>query len=134
MAYCSNCGVKLDDGMKFCPDCGAAIVGKHVEVPMPGEPERQEAPQQKRNVCSKCGGTVKYETVTEEQARGVGCLGTICIIVLGIFLVVAVNILIAIAVIVVGILIFSLGSKNEKVAVTYSVCQNCGYREKVRND
>jgi hypothetical protein len=28
MAFCSNCGNKLDDGAKFCPKCGTPIDGK----------------------------------------------------------------------------------------------------------
>ncbi|MDR0818680.1 MAG: zinc-ribbon domain-containing protein [Oscillospiraceae bacterium] len=22
MAFCSNCGTQIDDGVKFCPSCG----------------------------------------------------------------------------------------------------------------
>ncbi len=25
MAFCGNCGAKVDDGVKFCPSCGTAI-------------------------------------------------------------------------------------------------------------
>lgn len=25
MGYCGNCGTKLDDGVKFCPECGKAV-------------------------------------------------------------------------------------------------------------
>ena len=27
MAFCSNCGNELQDGAKFCPNCGAAVIG-----------------------------------------------------------------------------------------------------------
>ncbi len=26
MAYCNNCGSKIDDGARFCPECGAPVV------------------------------------------------------------------------------------------------------------
>ena len=25
MGYCKNCGKEIDDGTKFCPDCGATL-------------------------------------------------------------------------------------------------------------
>ncbi len=28
MAFCSKCGVKLDDNAKFCANCGAAVAGE----------------------------------------------------------------------------------------------------------
>ena len=28
MAFCSNCGTKLEKGDKFCPDCGEAVTRK----------------------------------------------------------------------------------------------------------
>ena len=27
MAFCGKCGEKVDDGMKFCPSCGASMTG-----------------------------------------------------------------------------------------------------------
>jgi len=27
MAFCSNCGSKVDDGVKFCPSCGTSMSG-----------------------------------------------------------------------------------------------------------
>lgn len=26
MAYCGNCGKEIPDGMKFCPNCGTAVL------------------------------------------------------------------------------------------------------------
>ena len=26
MAFCTNCGSKIDDEARFCPDCGAPVV------------------------------------------------------------------------------------------------------------
>ena len=38
MAFCGNCGTKVEDGVKFCPGCGAAINTQPQQA--------QEAPQQ----------------------------------------------------------------------------------------
>ena len=37
MAYCSNCGTKLQEGFEFCPECGHKFA----------------------SVCPKCGAEVK---------------------------------------------------------------------------
>lgn len=31
MAFCGNCGAKVDDGVKFCPSCGTAIDAADIE-------------------------------------------------------------------------------------------------------
>jgi len=28
MAFCAKCGKQMDDGVKFCPSCGAGVAGK----------------------------------------------------------------------------------------------------------
>ena len=28
MAFCSNCGNQVDEGVKFCPSCGTSMTGK----------------------------------------------------------------------------------------------------------
>jgi RNA polymerase subunit RPABC4/transcription elongation factor Spt4 len=35
MAFCSNCGTKLDDGAKFCPSCGTPAGGVASVAPKP---------------------------------------------------------------------------------------------------
>ena len=40
MAFCGNCGTKVEDGKKFCPECGAVM-----ETQAPQQPQ-QQAPQQ----------------------------------------------------------------------------------------
>jgi len=41
MAFCQNCGAQLNDGVKFCPACGAPVVPK-----APTEPQPPQAPAQ----------------------------------------------------------------------------------------
>jgi len=38
MAFCSNCGNKVDDGVKFCPSCGTSMSG----VPAKAQAEAEE--------------------------------------------------------------------------------------------
>ncbi|GHT88709.1 hypothetical protein FACS1894137_17180 [Spirochaetia bacterium] len=33
MAFCSNCGTKLDEGAKFCPSCGTPAAGAGAQAP-----------------------------------------------------------------------------------------------------
>ncbi len=47
---CSNCGANVEDGVKFCPVCGAA-------QPEP-QPQPQPQPQPKQGFCPKCGQPV----------------------------------------------------------------------------
>lgn len=38
--FCSNCGTKIPDGSKFCPNCGAPVGAS-----VPSQPKVNEAPQ-----------------------------------------------------------------------------------------
>ena len=42
MTFCEKCGTKMDEGVKFCPGCGAAAEAPAAEQAKP----QQEAPQQ----------------------------------------------------------------------------------------
>jgi hypothetical protein len=50
MAYCSGCGKALEEGSKFCNDCGMSVSGTHtpVRVAAPLQPTRIVAVQPKR--------------------------------------------------------------------------------------
>lgn len=48
MAYCSNCGKQLEEGARFCLECGASVIGSNMErqrVTYDGETHR----------CPNCG-------------------------------------------------------------------------------
>jgi uncharacterized membrane protein YhaH (DUF805 family) len=47
MAFCSNCGKKLDDGTRFCSKCGTKVEGSAVSAPV--QPVYQQAPGQQFN-------------------------------------------------------------------------------------
>lgn len=55
MGFCRQCGKKLDDGLKFCPECGARV-------------ENQDAVQEKRTVVSKT--KVKTEKTSTSTQSG----------------------------------------------------------------
>ena len=69
-----------------------------------------------QKICPSCGGSMTIQTVTE--AKKTGC-GTILLYIL-------------LAVTVLGLLIvIPLALRNKTETVTYSVCQNCGYRTRI---
>ena len=44
MAFCTNCGSKIDDGARFCPDCGSPVVPERL---------RQSRGKRKRRIRNK---------------------------------------------------------------------------------
>ena len=48
MAFCGNCGKKVEDGKKFCPECGTVMEAKAPQqTPQPVQPaQAQQSPQQ----------------------------------------------------------------------------------------
>lgn len=45
MAFCTNCGSKIDDEARFCPDCGAPVV--------PGAPKAEPWEEEKKDLGTK---------------------------------------------------------------------------------
>ncbi len=53
MAFCSNCGTKVEDGVKFCPGCGAALpVGEEKNTAENQQTEAVEQTQQAEQIQS----------------------------------------------------------------------------------
>lgn len=59
MSYCSNCGTKLNDGDKFCHECGKQIMNKEVDSNL----KRKKEYIGKVLKCSNCGAMVTESTV-----------------------------------------------------------------------
>lgn len=45
MAFCGNCGTKVEDGKKFCPECGTVM---EVKAQQPTQQAQQAQPQQQQ--------------------------------------------------------------------------------------
>lgn len=52
MAFCQNCGKKLDDGAKFCPECGTPVGQKDMS-------KRNQEYGGKIIKCPNCGEILK---------------------------------------------------------------------------
>lgn len=118
--FCENCGQPLNDGIKFCGNCGAPVPAPApVQSPAAATPARAApapAPAKKTFTCPKCGGTMTVQTVVEDNPAG---CGTIIM-----YVILAITIL--------GLLVLiPMLMRKKTETVTYAVCQNCGYRARV---
>jgi RNA polymerase subunit RPABC4/transcription elongation factor Spt4 len=63
MAFCINCGTKIEDGVKFCPGCGTQVGAAGVSInqppPMPNAPQYQSALMADEKYCFSCGAIIK---------------------------------------------------------------------------
>lgn len=140
LVRCNQCGdiairgiqeVREEDGKTIfpfglnCRKCGASVLGgsyvktnstevmsKHEEqlTRRQPEPRPQEADRSARK-CSKCGGNMSVQVVTEQ--KNAGCFTILLYIIL--------------AITVVGLLIvIPLALRKKTETVTYAVCQKCG--------
>jgi RNA polymerase subunit RPABC4/transcription elongation factor Spt4 len=65
MAFCSNCGGKIEDGIKFCASCGKAVGGVSSEpvVSTVQQPAvlQSKTPMADEKYCFSCGSVIKKE-------------------------------------------------------------------------
>lgn len=65
MAFCSNCGTKIDEGVKFCSVCGIAVSGIKNESVTPVVDRQQSIIKQTQSIqidekyCFSCGSIIK---------------------------------------------------------------------------
>lgn len=59
--YCSNCGVELSSGWKYCPQCGAATGEGGDNPPRNGRAGRSLVrPREDRQIAGVCAGLARY--------------------------------------------------------------------------
>ena len=64
MAFCTNCGSKIDDEARFCPDCGAPVVPEEMGVTKALEERvavaksRQVDPEKTKICCTRYGNVM----------------------------------------------------------------------------
>ena len=63
MAFCANCGTKIEEGIKFCSGCGKAVIGVSNEpvTPMVQQPVVLQAQTVMADemYCFSCGSAIK---------------------------------------------------------------------------
>jgi predicted RNA-binding Zn-ribbon protein involved in translation (DUF1610 family) len=83
--FCSSCGAKIDDGIKFCPNCGTSSIAQSTVVAEKStDIESAQIPIQKsltadEAFCTSCGAVIKKEAeicpkcgVRQKPANGGG--------------------------------------------------------------
>ena len=92
MAYCGKCGTPIDEGVKFCPACGAALQMAQPEAVLPEQPEPtaeeklQQATQAIDSMAQKLGNTAdhsaEYDKTDAEANKVMALLSYLGILVL----------------------------------------------------
>ena len=97
MAYCGKCGNQIDEGVKFCPSCGAALQVANPETVQPepqqpvqpeptAEEKLQEATKTIDSVAQKLGNTAdhsaEYDKTDVEANKVMALLSYLGILVL----------------------------------------------------
>lgn len=67
MAFCGKCGTQVNDGVKFCPGCGAPVGAQEQQNPNP-----QQANTQQNNFGAKIAGLNNTpDTTAEHDAKDI---------------------------------------------------------------
>lgn len=88
MAFCGNCGTKVDEGVKFCPGCGNAMAApaaeQQAQVPVQEPPANQSDFSAKfANLNNTADTTAEFDQndITNNKAMGIlAYFGPLCFI------------------------------------------------------
>ncbi len=73
MSYCGKCGKQIDEGLKFCPDCGAAVeaaVENNAEQTQP----QNDFSQKLRNLNNTTDTTAEFDAADINANKGMAIL------------------------------------------------------------
>ncbi len=78
MAFCGNCGAKVDDGVKFCPSCGAAIEAaaeqKTEQTEQPKQTAQNNLTEKLQSFNNTADSTEEFDAQDIEQNKFMGIL------------------------------------------------------------
>ena len=69
MAFCGNCGTKIDDNAKFCPGCGQAIEApatEQIKTEATEQPKAEQAQGQQKDLSAKVANLNNTKDTTDQ--------------------------------------------------------------------
>ena len=69
MAFCGNCGTKIDDHAKFCPGCGQAVVApatEQIKTEATEQPKAEQAQGQQNDLSAKVANLNNTKDTTDQ--------------------------------------------------------------------
>ena len=69
MAFCGNCGTKIDEGVKFCPGCGQAVEApatEQIKTEATEQPRAEQAQGQQNDLSAKVANLNNTKDTTDQ--------------------------------------------------------------------
>ena len=69
MAFCGNCGTKVEDGVKFCPGCGQAVEApatEQIKTEATEQPKAEQAQGQQNDLSAKVANLNNTKDTTDQ--------------------------------------------------------------------
>ena len=69
MAFCGNCGTKIDDNAKFCPGCGQAVEApatEQIKTEATEQPKAEQAQGQQNDLSAKVANLNNTKDTTDQ--------------------------------------------------------------------
>ena len=69
MAFCGNCGTKIDDNAKFCPGCGQAVeapAAEQIKTEATEQPKAEQAQGQQNDLSAKVANLNNTKDTTDQ--------------------------------------------------------------------
>ncbi len=78
MAFCGNCGAKIEDGEKFCPACGTPLEAEAaVNETAANEPGAQENTYQAPEAAPAADGSLTFDRVDVDKNKVISAIGNV---------------------------------------------------------